>query len=56
MNTLELSEVFGKWFWDLATPEQAREIWEHLDEVARYTEYRETQQEISTCESLANPV
>ena len=56
MNTLELLEVFGKWFWDLATTEQVQEIWDHLDEVANYTAYREAQQEILYCESLANPV
>lgn len=56
MSTLELGEVFGKYFWDLATMEQAAEMRDHHNEVALYTEYREAQEEIETCESLDYPV
>ena len=56
MSTLELGEIYGKYFWDLATVEQAGEMRDHYHEIALYTEYREQREEIETCETLDNPV
>lgn len=56
MKTLEMLDIFGHWFWEFATEAQIREIYDHLDEVALYTAYREQQEEIDACEAQANPV
>ena len=56
MDTLELLDIFGYHFYDIATAEQIAELDDMIFESQLAYEKRSAREEIEYCESLDNPV